>query len=500
MKEFIYIVLLLVLLVVPIDVYANFELNLNNGIASYHDKNYEEAIDFFNKALSENENNPTANHFIGLSYFQLQDFDNASKYFIKAKDIDPNIKNIDLDLGSTYIKLGKYDDAVNELNTHLEKNPDSGLGYYYLGYSQFALGDYKQAIDSFERSKELDKSFAVQSNYYQGVSFYLDNSFEEAKRSFSSVIELAPEHKLTKSSAEYIDIINRFLKNYYANFTFGYQYDTNVALEPDDIKIVSDESDSSLFLYLNLGYKPYFTKDSVIGLDYKTFFNFHNDLDNFNVQNHKFSIYGEKDVNNFSKPLRAFLNYSYELVFIDGSPADELFSQSHSITPGFTIRWSDKTSSRIYYSLQYDDFEDFSERDAFNNSLTWAQYYKYMDGKLIISPGLKFELNSADDISGKRNYSFWSPEISLEALASLPHRTNFYSRLYYSYEDYYDDEFDRKDNQIGFKALISKHVYKFLYVDLAYELLYNNSSSDFPGGEPFDYNRNVFTIGLSFKL
>lgn len=500
MKNIIFFLLFSLLIIPSTKVFADFELDFNRGIASYMEADYEQSAEYLEKALQEKPGDVRANHLAGLSYFRMDEFEKAVFYLEKARSLDPTISNIDLDLGASYIKAGEYGKSVEVLKSHIEKNPDSGIAYYYLGYSYFALGEYNTAIDSFENAGRLNSEFAMQSSYYGGVSYYLMNDYENARSSFEKVIRLAPDDRLGRSSEEYLRIINRLFKKYYANFTFGYQYDTNVALEPDDIKIVSDEEDSSVFLYMNLGYKPYFTEDAVIGLDYRTFFSFHDELDEFNVQNHRFSVYGERDLDSGPKPMRMFLNYSYELVFIDGSPADQLFSQSHSIRPGLTIRWSDIASSRIFYEFRYDDFDDFPERDAFNNSLTVAQFYRYLNGRLLISPGVGFELNTADDISNERNYSYWSPNAYIEALASLPRQTTLYSKLHYNYEDYYDDDFDRTDNQFGFKFLVSKGIYKYVYLDVAYEFIYNDSSSDFPGPEPFEYNRNVITLGLSLRL
>lgn len=500
MKKLTYLLILFLSFLSYNTAFADYELEFNRGLASYMQAEYNQAVEHLEKALQEKPDDPKANHLAGLAHFRLNQFEDAVVYLEKAKSADPGITNINLDLGASYMKTGNYEKAIRILGEHIATNPDSGVAYYYLGYSHFALGEYKTAIDSFENASRLNSDFTMQSSYYRGVSYYLMSDYENARSSFEKVISLAPDGRLGKSSEDYLRIINRLFKKYYANFTFGYQYDSNVALEPEDIKIVSDESDSSIFLYLNLGYKPYFTDDAVIGLDYRTFFSFHDELEEFNVQNHKFSIYGERDLDSGPKPMRLFLNYSYELVFIDGNPADELFSQSHSIIPGLTIKWSDRASSRIFYEFRYDDFDDFPERDAFNNSLTIAQFYRYLNGRLLISPGVGFELNTADDITNERNYSYWSPKAYIEALASLPHQTTLYSKVHYNYEDYYDDSFDRTDNQFGFKALVSKGIYKYVFLDVAYEFIYNDSSSDFPGPEPFNYNRNIITVGFSLRL
>jgi len=488
------------LLLIAVPASAEYEINLNKGIALYLEKNYTEAIESLEIAVKENPESPVANQLLGLSYFQVGNFNESVTYLETAKKLDPGIKDIQLDLGNSYLKLNKYSEAEKELGEYIRNNPGSGIGNYYMGYTQLLNGSYNESIDSFNSAMELNPELRLQSLYYQGVGYYSLFKYQKAREIFLEVQEIAPPgDKLGLSAQEYLNILRVLGKNYYASFSFGYQFDTNVGLEPNNVQIFTDEKDSSLYLFLNLGYKPYFTDDATIGIDYRTFFSFHDELTDFNLQNHTFSVYGEKDLKNSSKPIRAFLNYSYKIVLIDGSPADNLFSQSHIVVPGFTIRWSEKFTSRLFYKFQYDDFEDFPERDAYNNSVTMANFYRFYNGRLILSPGVKLELNSADNIDGARSFTYWSPKIFLEASASPMEKLIIFSSIHYHYQNYYDDEFDRRDNQLGFRVLLQREIYKSIYLDLAYDYIYNGSNSDVPGPEPFKYNRNVFTVGFSLK-
>ena len=501
MKNKVLLKLLLpVLLFCTVPAFANFELNLNKGIALYLEKNYSESIVYLEQAVSENPDSPVANQMLGLSNYQLGNYQLSADYLEKAKQLDPEIEDINLELGNSYIKLNKYAEAEKVLGEYLAAKPDSGIGQYFMGYAQLLNGNYMQSIESFDKAIALNPDLKLQSTYYQGVAYYSLFKYHKSREKFLEVQQSAPPgDKLALSAQEYLEILRVLGKNYYASFSFGYQYDTNVALEPENVQIVSDEKDSSLYLFLNLGYKPYFTDEATIGVDYRTFFSFHDELTEFNLQTHTFSLYGEKDINNWSIPVRGFLITSYKLVLIDGSPADNLFSNSYIAVPGFTVRWSEKLTSRFFYKFQYDDFEDFPERDAYNNSVTFANFYRLYDGRLILSPGVKLELNSANDIQGERSYTFWSPTIFLDASASPMEKVILFSRLHYYYQDYYNDEFNRKDNQFGFRILLQRELYKALYLDLAYDFIYNDSSSDVPGPEPFKYKRNVFTVGFSLK-
>jgi len=249
-----------------------------------------------------------------------------------------------------------------------------------------------------------------------------------------------------------------------------------------------------------LGYKPYQTSDSVIGIDYSTFFSFHQDIDELNVQSHRGSIYGEKLTQVGDKSISLLLDYSYEVVMINGSPANDLFSQKHLVLTGLSFNWNEITSTKLLYGLSYYDFENFPERDAFKNAFSFAQQFSLYRGRLLLTPGFIFAINRADDIEGARNYDYYSPGGYLEVLTTLRHGISIYTRFHYFYEDYNNDLFNRKDNQFGVKAVISKRLYKHLFLDLGYQYINNDSDSDISGPEPFEYNRNIFTTALSIRF
>ncbi|KAH8552538.1 hypothetical protein BGW37DRAFT_489356 [Umbelopsis sp. PMI_123] len=59
-----------------------------------------------------------------------------------------------LDLGSEYLNKGSIDMAMNSYQKSVQIAP-SGAGYFNIGICYFQLGKYKDAIQSFEKSLEL---------------------------------------------------------------------------------------------------------------------------------------------------------------------------------------------------------------------------------------------------------------------------------------------------------------------------------------------------------
>jgi hypothetical protein len=302
------------------------------------------------------------------------------------------------------------------------------------------------------------------------------------------------------ASEEYLDLISRLNKKYYGTVSTGIQYDTNVVLDPDGVEIISDQSAARAIFFLNLGYKPYLKPDAVIGGDYTGYFSFNHDLEDFNVQSHLFRIYGEKTVSVRKRPTAFYLEYFYNIIFVGGSPADNLFSQTNSVRPKVTVQWSGLTQTELYYQFRYDNFDNFPEREAVNNNLTLAQVFRLRDGKLFLKPGTNVAINSAKDVPGRRNFDYFSPAVFLETVSFLPHGITVLTNTYYFNADYYNDPFDRVDNQIGVRAVVSKKLYKILSLDLSYQYIKNFSKSDFPGPEPFAYSTNIFSAVLSARF
>lgn len=67
---------------------------------------------------------------------------------------DPKNRNANFNLGMFAIKSGQYDKAVNRFKTILEQKPEVEA-YFYLAESYKQLGEKQQAIEAYQKCKEL---------------------------------------------------------------------------------------------------------------------------------------------------------------------------------------------------------------------------------------------------------------------------------------------------------------------------------------------------------
>ncbi len=480
---------------------ADFELNLNKGLAAYLKKDYQSAVKFLEQAIAENPNSATANHMLGLSLLRLDKYEESITYLEKAKSLDPNIKGIYLDLGIAYLKVEDYNKALVEFTEATKQQPERGLAYFYLGYTQYKLGNYKDATALFDKAYKLNPDLTTRSRFYAGLSHYKMGNYEDAKKEFQFVGEFAAGTDTAVAALQYLDIMAGLTKRYYGGVSAGFQYDTNVAVEADDIDIVSDKKAPRAVFFFNIGFNPYLKPDAVLGGNFSFYMNFNKDLEGFNIQDYRINLYGQKRTTLRGIPVGFFLDYFYDIVLIDGSPASNLFSQSHSVSPQVSFQWTPYTSTIFSYEFRYDNFEDFQERDAANNNFTIAEIFSIYNGKVLLKPGFNFSVNSAKNVTGSTfNFDYVSPEGFLEALAYLPFGITTFLEFHYYRQDYYNQDFNRVDNQIGVEVVVSKRLYKLLYLDLGYAHISNPSDTDFPGPNPFEYDRDIFSVTLTARF
>lgn len=66
------------------------------------------------------------------------------------------------------VKSGDHKLAIKFCNQVLENNPQSSQAHYIKGFAYFKLQDYEQAIESFDKTIELEPAYA-DAFYYRGI-------------------------------------------------------------------------------------------------------------------------------------------------------------------------------------------------------------------------------------------------------------------------------------------------------------------------------------------
>ncbi len=111
----------------------------------------------FSKFASAQINKPLAE--IGQSNYLSGNFQEAAKNFNSAFDQSPNDASLAYNLANSQYRLGQFDQALQSFNQAAVITQDSKLkqkAYYNAGNASFNLGKLKQAINSYKKALELD--------------------------------------------------------------------------------------------------------------------------------------------------------------------------------------------------------------------------------------------------------------------------------------------------------------------------------------------------------
>ncbi len=119
------------------------------GQAELIKKNFEEAKENFQKALSLNQNLVGALMSLGSLHYQEGNFKRAIGYFARAVRLDPRNDKAYFNLGVCHQELEEYENALNFYKKALELNPEDVKSYYNASLIFLKKGDYEKGFDYY---------------------------------------------------------------------------------------------------------------------------------------------------------------------------------------------------------------------------------------------------------------------------------------------------------------------------------------------------------------
>lgn len=147
------------------------------GKADLNTGNIDSALNTFSAAVSELPLEQGEPEFSALKYSELastlydaaqnekdperkEKLNNAAiQYVNKSLSVNPNDPASHYIMGMNYIDDGNWESAQKELAAAVKNDPNNYLYYYNLGRAQFRLGNFAQARSSFETTVKLKRDF-----------------------------------------------------------------------------------------------------------------------------------------------------------------------------------------------------------------------------------------------------------------------------------------------------------------------------------------------------
>ncbi len=161
--------------------------NTSLGMEAVRNLAYEEALQHFEAALEQGEDERLLCRGMGLAYMGLSQYDNAIAYLEKALRLgDGTARNIDYDinyyLATAYFRNGQPQDAIGSYNAILALRPKETEAYYLRGCVKLYSNDYEGAKADFDQAIALDAQ-----NYDRLILIYealVDNGYRDAGKEY----------------------------------------------------------------------------------------------------------------------------------------------------------------------------------------------------------------------------------------------------------------------------------------------------------------------------
>lgn len=162
----------------------------------YENKEYNESLEYIEKALLLEPNNPNFLAFNGKTLKKTNKLDEAIYAYKRAIELNFEHAQIYYNLGRIYYDKSLLDEAIVAFEKSIELDPEDGFTYYSLSLAYMDKGEVNKAIASYKKIIKLNPE--DDNAYYNlGVVFMGIDELDEAITYFLKAIELNPENGLS---------------------------------------------------------------------------------------------------------------------------------------------------------------------------------------------------------------------------------------------------------------------------------------------------------------
>ncbi len=154
----------------------------------------DEAFSFYKKSIEIKPDFPDALNNIALIYFHKKDYEKAEDFFSRALQADPEHINSIVNYGSTKTFLNDYEAASSafELAVNIAKKRDDKTNlsviYTNMGFLELRKSNLQSALELFDKSLELDPEYVI-GNYNKGETLLKLGKFEEGWKHYEKRME-----------------------------------------------------------------------------------------------------------------------------------------------------------------------------------------------------------------------------------------------------------------------------------------------------------------------
>lgn len=168
------------------------EILFNQGLAQYNSRNFEGAIECWNRLLEIDPNLYEVWDNKGLALLDLHRYEEAVASYDRAIELKADDAQIWNNRGTALANLGNYEEAVVSYDRAIEFKADNAEIWHNRGTALTNLGRYEEAIASYDRAIEIkaddSETWNSRGNTWKELGMY-----EEAIVNYDRALEIKPD-------------------------------------------------------------------------------------------------------------------------------------------------------------------------------------------------------------------------------------------------------------------------------------------------------------------
>jgi len=397
---------------------------------------------------------------------------------------------------------GRYADALAALTALQASYPDDITIMRVTGMALYNLERYPQAARTLRRVVERDPEDAA-AQFWLGATLFKLPDPAAAAAAFARAAELAPGTPYAQNAAQFIAAIERQAKApkpWAIELGAGAQYDDNVSLTHQatihSVRLF-EQLDGSYLLIQRPGWRlaalgsGYFSQNTDSDRD-----EFGNDANDYDVVKGNWGLDLRRETSLLGIAVAAGATYTYDLVRQD----NDRFSDIHTLTPWLEAGLVKNTVSRVYYTQNWDFFENegfnfnFSSRDGERQTYGLA-HYVYLDGQRrhYLWGGYEYRQTFASGVNFDAGEHVAAGGVSL----TLPRDMTLGGGVRYAFADYQNflGPPGRSSAQQTYSAELTRKLGDDLEATLGYSYAVDDSNY-----RDLETARNLATLALTWSF
>jgi len=179
----------------------------SKAVSLLNEGKYEEAIEKFTEAITEDPENPIFYYYRGAAFEKTGSLDKAMEDYQKSVALKPDFILPTANIGKIYAKKKQFEKAIEFYKKAVELGDQDATNYYNYGICLMNFGKKEQAKEVLEKLITLDENYS--DAYYQLGIIYLGlGDSANAKEFLQEFLDLDPENQNAPIAKEILKSLN----------------------------------------------------------------------------------------------------------------------------------------------------------------------------------------------------------------------------------------------------------------------------------------------------